>query len=62
MANMYSGTTRVGSGRAACPLQLGAAITEVLQRTYDATGIDALRTLGPELATIVLALLEAPAA
>jgi AcrR family transcriptional regulator len=43
-------------------LAIVGAITEVLQHTYYATGIDAFPTLGPELATIVLALLEAPAA
>jgi AcrR family transcriptional regulator len=43
-------------------LAIVGAITEVLQHTFYTTGIDALSTLQPELATIVLALLEAPPA
>ncbi|MGH2859078.1 MAG: TetR/AcrR family transcriptional regulator [Solirubrobacteraceae bacterium] len=42
-------------------LAIVGAITEVLQHTLHTSGIDSLRTLQPELATIVLALLEAPA-
>lgn len=43
-------------------LAIVGAITEVLQHTFYTSGIDALPTLQPELATIVLALLEAPPA
>jgi AcrR family transcriptional regulator len=38
------------------------AITEVIQHTFYTSGIDALPVLQPELATIVVALLEAPPA
>jgi AcrR family transcriptional regulator len=41
-------------------LAIVGAITEVVQHTFYASGIDALPALQPELATIVLALLEAP--
>jgi AcrR family transcriptional regulator len=43
-------------------LAIVGAITEVLQHTFYSSGIDAFPTLQPELATIVLALLEAPPA
>lgn len=43
-------------------LAIVGAITEVLQQTLHTTGIDSLAGLQPELATIVLALLEAPPA
>ena len=43
-------------------LAIVGATTEVLQHTYYTYGIEALSALQPELATIVLALLEAPAA
>ncbi len=43
-------------------LAIVGAITEVLQHTVYTSGIDALPTLQPELARIVLALLEAPPA
>lgn len=42
-------------------LAIVGAITEVLQHTFHASGTAALPTLQRELATIVLALLEAPA-
>lgn len=42
-------------------LGIVGAITEVLRHTFHTSGIDALPGLQPELATIVLALLEAPA-
>jgi AcrR family transcriptional regulator len=41
-------------------LAIVGAITEVIQHTFYTSGIDALPRLQPELATIVLALLEAP--
>ena len=41
-------------------LAVVGAITEVLQHTFHASGIDALSGLQRELATIVLAILEAP--
>ncbi len=43
-------------------LAIVGAITEVLQHTLHTSGIDSLAALQPELATIVLALLEAPPA
>jgi hypothetical protein len=43
-------------------LAIVGAITEVVQHTYFSSGIDALPQLQPELATIVLAVLEAPPA
>ena len=43
-------------------LAIVGAITEVLQHTLYTSGIDALPALQPELASIVLALLEAPQA
>lgn len=43
-------------------LAIVGAITEVLQHTLHTSGIDSLASLQPELATIVLALLEAPPA
>lgn len=43
-------------------LAIVGAITEVLQHTFHTSGIDALPALRPELATTVLALLEAPPA
>lgn len=43
-------------------LAIVGAITEVLQHTLYASGIDALPKLQPELSAIVLALLEAPPA
>lgn len=43
-------------------LAIVGAIAEVIQHTFYASGIDALPALQPELATIVLALLEAPPA
>lgn len=43
-------------------LAIVGAITEVLQHTFYAAGIEALPALEPELAAIVLALLEAPGA
>jgi AcrR family transcriptional regulator len=43
-------------------LAIIGAINEVLKHTFYTSGIDALPTLQPELATIVLALLEAPTA
>jgi AcrR family transcriptional regulator len=43
-------------------LAIIGSINEVLQHTFYSSGIDSLPGLGPELATIVLALLEAPAA
>jgi AcrR family transcriptional regulator len=41
-------------------LAIVGAITEVVQHTFYTSGIDALPELQPELATVVLALLEAP--
>jgi AcrR family transcriptional regulator len=41
-------------------LAIVGAITEVVQHTFYTSGIDALPDLQPELATVVLALLEAP--
>jgi AcrR family transcriptional regulator len=41
-------------------LAIVGAITEVLKHTLHTSGINALPALGPELAAIVLALLEAP--
>jgi AcrR family transcriptional regulator len=41
-------------------LAIVGAIIEVLKHTFNTSGIDALPALQPELATIVLALLEAP--
>lgn len=41
-------------------LAIVGAITEVVKHTFYTSGIDALPALQPELATIVLALLEAP--
>lgn len=41
-------------------LAIVGAISEVIQQTFYASGIDALPGLQPELATIVLALLETP--
>jgi AcrR family transcriptional regulator len=41
-------------------LAIVGAITEVVQQTFYTSGIDALPELQPELATVVLALLEAP--
>jgi AcrR family transcriptional regulator len=41
-------------------LAIVGAIVEVLKHTFHSSGIDALPALQPELATIVLALLEAP--
>ena len=43
-------------------LAIIGAVTEVIQHTYYASGINALPALQPELATILLALLEAPPA
>jgi AcrR family transcriptional regulator len=43
-------------------LAIVGAITEVVQHTFYNSGIDALPALQPELATIVLVLLEAPPA
>jgi AcrR family transcriptional regulator len=43
-------------------LAIVGAITEVIQHTFYTSGIEALPALQPELATIVLALLEAPPA
>ncbi len=43
-------------------LAIVGAITEILQHTLHTSGINALPALQPELATIVLALLEAPPA
>lgn len=43
-------------------LGIVGAITEVLQHSFYSSGIDSLPALAPELATIVLALLEAPPA
>jgi AcrR family transcriptional regulator len=43
-------------------LAIVGAITEVLKHTFYTSGIDALPALQPELAAVVLALLEAPAA
>ena len=43
-------------------LGIVGAITEVLQHSVYSSGIDSLPALGPELAAIVLALLEAPPA
>jgi AcrR family transcriptional regulator len=43
-------------------LAIVGAITEVIQHSFHTSGIDALPALQPELATIVLALLEAPSA
>ena len=43
-------------------LAIVGAITEVLQHTFYTSGIEALPALQPELATIVLALLEGPPA
>jgi AcrR family transcriptional regulator len=43
-------------------LAIVGAITEALKHTFYTSGIDALPALQPELATIVLALLEAPPA
>jgi AcrR family transcriptional regulator len=41
-------------------LAIVGAITEVVQQTFYSSGIDALPELQPEIATVVLALLEAP--
>jgi AcrR family transcriptional regulator len=41
-------------------LAIVGAITEVIKHTFYTSGIDALPALGPDLASIVLALLEAP--
>lgn len=49
--------TPIGQVRA---LAIVGAITEVLQHALHTTGIESLAALEPELATIVLALLEAP--
>jgi AcrR family transcriptional regulator len=43
-------------------LAIVGSITEVLQHTFYTSGLEALPALQPELATIVLALLEAPPA
>jgi AcrR family transcriptional regulator len=43
-------------------LAVVGAITEVLQHTFYTSGIEALPSLQPELAAVVLALLEAPSA